>query len=109
MFDNMFKKMKWVIPLIILGNIIFFGIIIFMIAIAIKGGNKMKIKKSKTISAGDLISLKKDKICKVRKDTKKGPDGIYFSTNYELQLDMSGKIKSVYVPEHIKLKRILML
>ena len=36
MFDNIFKKMKWVIPLIILGNIIFFGIIIFMIAIAIK-------------------------------------------------------------------------
>jgi len=69
----------------------------------------MKIKKSKTLSAGDLISLKKDKLCRVRKDTKKGPDGIYFPKSNQTIMDMDGKIKNVEISEHVKLKGMIIL
>jgi len=69
----------------------------------------MTITKSKTVRAGDLISLKNNKICKVRKNTKKGPDGIYFSPAAETRLDMNGKIQKVYIPEHIKLEGMVIL
>jgi len=69
----------------------------------------MKIKKSKTVTVGDLISLKKDKVIKLRKDSKKGPDGIYFPASSETRLEMDGKVKSVHIPEHIKLKGIIVL
>ncbi len=67
------------------------------------------MNKSKTVSNGDFITIRKDKkICRARKNCRM-PNGIYFSGQKETRMDMDGNIEEVEIPEHIKLKGTVVL
>jgi len=59
--------------------------------------------KSKTVSNGDLVIIRANKICKLRKDSN-SPAGIYCSKQKETIMLMNGVIKEIETPEHIKLR-----
>lgn len=69
----------------------------------------MEMKKSKNVRNGDLIVIKKGwKICKLRKDSKM-PHGMYFSERTETVMNMDGIVRDVTIPEHIKIRGMLVI